>query len=78
MSVTDYVPSANITLVDDVLSMGRTTIAGASRLAEKFPNATIRVFSLIRTNSFDEVKDILDVKVDTIIYYPLSGKCFRN
>lgn len=79
MAVKNYVPTANITLVDDVLTMGRTTIAGASILAEKFPNATIRVFALIRTNGFEpDIESILDVKTGTITYYPSSGKCFRK
>lgn len=79
MGVEDYVPFANITLVDDVLTMGRTSIAAALRLGEKFPNATIRVFSLIRTNGFaDDIDSILDVKTGIIRYYSNSGKCHRD
>jgi pyrimidine operon attenuation protein/uracil phosphoribosyltransferase len=79
MAVEDYVPSANITLVDDVLTMGRTFVASASRLVEKFPNATIRTFSLIRTNSFvPDIDDILDVRVGTITYNYLTGKITRE
>ncbi len=75
MTVKDYVPTENITLVDDVLTLGRTSIAGASRLAEKFPNATIRVFSLIQSKGFDSIDDILNIQAGTITYYPNSGKC---
>lgn len=79
MSVENYFPTANITLVDDVLTMGRTSIAGASRLAEKFPNATIRVFSLIRTMGLiDDIETILNVQTGTITYNHQSGKCSRN
>lgn len=79
MTVTNYVPSANITLVDDVLTLGRTSIAGASLLAEKFPNASIRIFSLIRTNGFvQDIDNILDVQVGTITYNPQTGKCSRE
>jgi hypothetical protein len=79
MAVTDYVPTTNITLVDDVLTMGRTSIAGASRLSEKFPNATIRIFALIRTNGFvPDIETILDVQAGTISYNQISGKCMRN
>jgi pyrimidine operon attenuation protein/uracil phosphoribosyltransferase len=79
MTVENYVPTANITLIDDVLTLGRTSIAGASRLAEKFPNATIRVFALIRTMGLvDDIDNILNVEVGTITYNPNSGKCTRN
>jgi predicted amidophosphoribosyltransferase len=79
MAVENYVPTQNITLVDDVLTLGRTSIAGASRLAEKFPSATIRSFSLIKTRGFvDDIDDILNVETGTITYNPASGKCTRN
>ena len=79
MAVENYVPTENITLVDDVLTLGRTSIAGASKLAERFPNATIRVFALIRTMGvIPEIDDILSVQVGTITYYPASGKCSCN
>jgi hypothetical protein len=38
-----------ITLVDDVITRGATLLAGASRLVEAFPDATVRAFALIRT-----------------------------
>jgi hypothetical protein len=65
--------------VDDVLLMGRTSLAGASRLAEKFPNATIRVFSLIRTMGLtSEIDSILNVQTGTISYNHYTGKCTRE
>jgi predicted amidophosphoribosyltransferase len=76
MSVQDYVPTENITLVDDVFTLGRTSIAGASRLAEKFPNATVRIFALIRTRSFaPEIDNILNVEVGSLSYNSSNGKC---
>jgi hypothetical protein len=42
-------PSTRITLVDDVITKGSTLLAGASRLAEAFPDATIQAFALVRT-----------------------------
>ena len=41
-----------ITIVDDVLTKGRTTFACALRLSEAFPNTDIRVFAPIRTQGF--------------------------
>lgn len=42
-------PPRRITLIDDVITKGATLLAGASRLAEAFPDATVRAFALIRT-----------------------------
>lgn len=79
MAVKDYVPTENITLIDDVLTMGRTSIAGSSRLAEKFPNATVRLFALIRTMGFvPDIDDILNVQLGTVTYNDFTGKCTRT
>ena len=45
-----------ITIIDDVLTKGRTAFASALRLSEAFPNAVIRVFAPIRTQGL--VNDI--------------------
>jgi hypothetical protein len=78
MGVKDFVPTENITLIDDILTSGRTSIAAASRVAEKFPNATIRMLALIRTMSFTEIDTIQKVEIGTKTYYPASGKCYRD
>jgi len=79
LAVKNVVPTSNITLVDDVVTMGRTSIAAASRLAEKFPNANIRLFALVRTMGFVDDIDIIEkCEQGTITYYPASGKCFRS
>ena len=41
-----------ILLVDDVITKGRTLLAAAVRLHERFPHADIRAFALIRTRGF--------------------------
>lgn len=38
-----------LTLVDDVVTRGRTLLAAAARLSEVFPAAEIRAFALLRT-----------------------------
>ncbi|HEY1871037.1 MAG TPA: phosphoribosyltransferase [Chitinophagaceae bacterium] len=79
MQVKNFVPSANITLVDDVLTLGRTSIAAASRLADKFPNASIKLLVLVRTMGFvPEIDIIKKVEIGTISYNHGSGKCSRN
>lgn len=45
-----------ITLVDDVLTKGRTAFAAAMRVHEAFPEAEIRVFAIMRTQGlFPEI-----------------------
>lgn len=66
-----------ITLVDDVLTQGRTTVACARRLMEAYPDAEIRVFAVVRTVGFQEINTIIDPVVEVIKYYP-SGKTFRQ
>jgi hypothetical protein len=78
MRVRDFVPTPNITLVDDVVTMGRTSLAAASRLSEKFPNATVRLLALIRTMGFTGIGSIQKVEIGTITYFPASGKCHRD
>lgn len=77
LAVKDDVPSANITIIDDVLTLGRTSFSGAWRLSDKFPNATIRVFSLIRTRGLGEntIDQILNVQMGNITYNSVSGRC---
>lgn len=69
----------HITLIDDVLTLGRTTFACAQRLAEAYPNAEIRIFTLIRTQGFiPNVENIFDPSLGTISYNPNSGKTTRD
>ena len=50
-----------LTLVDDVITRGRTLLAAAARLHEAFPAAQIRAFALLRTLERGEVlRQILD------------------
>lgn len=50
-----------LTLVDDVITRGRTLLAAAGRLRESFPGAQIRAFALVRTLGPGEtLRQILD------------------
>jgi len=42
-------PGLRLTLIDDVITRGRTLLAAAGRLREAFPRAEIRAFALLRT-----------------------------
>jgi predicted amidophosphoribosyltransferase len=39
----------NIVLIDDIVTKGRTLMAAAARVRERFPEARIRAFALVRT-----------------------------
>jgi hypothetical protein len=43
-----------LTLVDDVVTRGRTLLAAAARLREAFPAAEVRAFALLRTLAWNE------------------------
>lgn len=50
-----------LTLVDDVITRGRTLLAAACRLRETFPAANIRAFALLRTlERAETLRQILD------------------
>jgi hypothetical protein len=44
-----------LTLIDDVITRGRTLLAAAARLRDAFPGAEIRAFTVLRTLAPDEV-----------------------
>lgn len=67
-----------ITLVDDVLTLGRTTYACAELLRQVYPEAEIRIFAMIRTQGFvDEIEKIVDPATGTITGFD-SGKTRRD
>ena len=73
-----FLKPAKITLVDDVLTMGRTMFACARRVHEAFPEAEIRAFAMIRTQGLiDDIEKIVDPSVGTIKGYR-SGKTYRD
>lgn len=50
-----------LTLVDDVITRGRTLLGAAARLREAFPGAEVRAFALLRTLARDEpLRQLLD------------------
>lgn len=68
-----------IILVDDVLTLGRTTFACAQKLSEVYPKAEIKIFSLIRTKGLvPDIEKMFDPSMGTISYNEKSGKTSRN
>jgi hypothetical protein len=50
-----------LTLIDDVITRGRTLLAAAARVREAFPGAEIRAFAFLRTLRPDEtLRQVLD------------------
>ncbi|TSE03043.1 phosphoribosyltransferase [Aquimarina algiphila] len=66
--------SDQIILIDDVLTLGRTAMACASILKERFPNVEIKMFGMMRTRSFKDNNILIDPKVGTMRYNNYSGK----
>lgn len=50
----DLAIGKNIILVDDVMTLGRTSYACAIKLLEVYPEASIKFFSVLRTRSFED------------------------
>lgn len=68
-----------ISIIDDVVTQGRTAIAAASRLQEAFPDAEIQLFAMVRSKSFSETPEIIvDPSVGNITYNPTSKRTFRH
>lgn len=65
-----------ITLIDDVITQGRTMYASARRVHEAFPDAEISAFAFLRTRSFDPVAKIFNPQIAKITYNPRTGKTF--
>lgn len=67
-----------IVMVDDVVTQGRTAYAAFIKLQEKFPGIPVKLFTLIRSDSFKKIDNWSDPAHSEILYYPSSGKTFHN
>lgn len=50
-----------IIIVDDILTLGRTSMASALELQKVYPDKEIKIFCAIRTRSWKEVATIIDI-----------------
>jgi adenine/guanine phosphoribosyltransferase-like PRPP-binding protein len=55
-----------LTIVDDVVTRGATMLAGAARLSDAFPAATVRCFALIRAMSSAPIQRVKEPCEGTI------------
>ena len=63
------VEPTSVTIIDDVVTLGATLLAAASRIQESFPATIVRAFALVRTRSLvPDVAEILDPVIGAIRY----------
>jgi hypothetical protein len=67
----------NIVLVDDVITQGRMAAACSLRVMEALPDVSINLFGLIRTNTFNNIENVINPKHSDVLYYE-SGKTFHK
>ena len=60
-------PIDKVIIVDDVLTQGRTTYACYEKILERYPNSEIKVFTLIRWNSFTNMTQFVSPTYGEII-----------
>jgi hypothetical protein len=70
----------NVTLIDDVLTLGRTAYACACKIQETFPQVKPSLFSVFRTRGFEntEITSVYDHTTGYISFNPASGKTTRH
>ena len=56
----EILTTKRITLIDDVVTIGRTMIAAASHVRAAYPNADVRAFGLIHTSGLNTEIDRID------------------
>lgn len=66
--VIDELPSANILLVDDVITRGATILGAAQRILTAFPNANVKALALVRTLYPQKFRSVVDTCVGTVVH----------
>lgn len=69
---------SRITLVDDVVTRGSTFVGMHTRLRQAYPDAEIRHFAIVRTESYKDIDRIADVVVGSIQHDQRSGRLERT
>jgi predicted amidophosphoribosyltransferase len=64
-----------ITLVDDVLTLGRTTMACARRISEQYPETNIKIFTISRSMGLvSDISKLVDMREGYIHFGDYSRK----
>lgn len=67
-----------VTLVDDLITQGRTLVACAQKILEKYPETQVRCFAILKTrNMIPDIPELVAPTFNYIDYYQ-SGKTFRH
>jgi hypothetical protein len=66
----------NFTIVDDILTLGRTTSACAFKLKEFYPNSDIKIFAVMRTKNLnnDDINTMIEPHKGQLQYNTETGK----
>ncbi len=62
------IDAPTIILVDDVLTLGRTSMACTLLLKESYPDKEIKIFCPFRTRSFEDKDILLEIKEGEVIW----------
>lgn len=68
------IPENKIILIDDVLTLGRTTMAAAIKISEVFSDKEIKIYAPFRTRSFQDNNILKDIREDYMEFSPHTGK----
>lgn len=68
------IAESTLIIIDDVLTLGRTTMACAIKLKEIYPNKEIKIFCPFRTRSFEDKNILVDVRCGSTITLSSNGK----
>lgn len=69
---------ASIVLVDDVVSRGRTLLAGATRLSEAYPGVEVRGFAAFRTIGFGQEVEAIRKPFVGRVLLSQAGDAYRD
>lgn len=73
--VPSILPTQEITIIDDILTLGRTTFACWLKLKDAYPDANIKVFTIMRTRGFiPDIPNIVDPMCFKMQYNTKTGK----
>lgn len=74
----EMLQSDQITLIDDVVTLGRTSYACAQKLHETCPDMKIKLFALMRTKGLTPDIDVfIEPSVNAITYNKRTGNTTR-
>jgi hypothetical protein len=68
-----FIPYRNIVIIDDVLTLGRTSTAAYMRIKENYPDHSVKVFSVMRTRSKTDDNILIDAQTGVMNFKVKSG-----